>query len=159
MSVRNTISKFNTISTETDNKLKKNPFSNTYEQQQFDTSASDYGRPTKGSLTEKRGIKAGNYILTQVLQLCEFIIKYGSGPPEAREIKFGPLFKLYEFYSDKVVGLLIRARKYKLLTFDGEMLYQRQDDHKAIVMLMSREQIQQNVEFSGDPAAMISLKQ
>ncbi|KAF1599876.1 UNVERIFIED_CONTAM: Actin-binding Rho-activating protein, partial [Eudyptes robustus] len=114
---------------------KKNPFSNTYEQQQYDKSASDYGRPTKGSLTEKRGIKAGNYILNQVLHLCEIIHKYGEGPLESRTIKFGYLFKLYEFYSDKVVGLLIRARKYKLLTFDGEMLYQRQDDHKPIVML------------------------
>lgn len=39
--------------------LLRNPFSDTYEEQRYDTQAADYGRPTKGSLTEKRGIRAG----------------------------------------------------------------------------------------------------
>lgn len=152
----------------------RNPFSDTFEQPDYDTKSSDYGRPLKGSLTEKRGIKAGAYILNEVVHLCEIIVRYGDGPPEQKVIKFGPLFKIYEFYSgeslllfdvltivflDKVVGLLIRARKYKLLDFDGEMLYQRQDDHKPIVMLMSIEQIYTNVKYSGDPKNVVQVQQ
>lgn len=94
--------------------------------------------------------------------MCETIVKHGEGPDEAKYIKFGPLFKIYQFYSDTViltqicimlslfqlVGYLIRARKYGLLDFDGEMLYQRQDDNKIIQMLMSIKDIRENVKYS-----------
>ena len=33
------------------------------------------------------------------------------------------------------MGMLLRARKHKLLEFDGETLYQRQDDHVPILLL------------------------
>lgn len=113
-------------------------------------------------------------------------MKHGEGPDESRAIKFGPLFKIYEFYSDKVVGLLIRARKYGLLDFEGNawlvlntfislnfrgnaasslfkacrhicFSYQRQDDHKWIIMLMSMEDIYTNVKYSGDPKNIIHV--
>ncbi|KHJ85477.1 hypothetical protein OESDEN_14148 [Oesophagostomum dentatum] len=66
-------------------------------------------------------------------------------------IKFGKLFYIYSFYSDKLVGMLIRARKYGLLDFEGEMLYQRQDDEKLITMNMSLAEIRQRMRPSGDP--------
>ena len=42
------------------------------------------------------------------------------------------ILQIYNAINDKCVGLLIRARKRDLLHFDGEMLYQRRDDHKWI---------------------------
>lgn len=48
--------------------------------------------------------------------------------------------------------MLLRARKYGLLTFEGEMLYQRQDDNKTITMLKSLPEIQNTIGESGDPA-------
>ena len=37
---------------------------------------------------------------------------------------FGDLFRLYTRISDKVVGLLLRARKHGLVAFEPEMLFQ-----------------------------------
>nr|CAD7591052.1 unnamed protein product [Timema genevievae] len=42
---------------------------------------------------------------------------------------------MYTYISSKVVGLLLRARKQKLVDFEGETLFQRKDDHVAIVLL------------------------
>uniref|UniRef100_A0A0K0D8W6 Costars domain-containing protein n=1 Tax=Angiostrongylus cantonensis TaxID=6313 RepID=A0A0K0D8W6_ANGCA len=50
-----------------------------------------------------------------------------------------------------LVGMLIRARKYGLVDFDGEMLYQRQDDEKIIKLLMPIAEIRQRMQASGDP--------
>ena len=36
--------------------------------------------------------------------------------------------------------MLIRARKYNLIDFDGEMLWQRQDDHVRIYLLTTIEE-------------------
>lgn len=57
--LKNTIAMFNQMSTETDDKLKVNPFSDTYERPEHKSTDYRYGRPTQGSLTEKRGITAG----------------------------------------------------------------------------------------------------
>lgn len=73
----------------------RNPYSDTYEQPEYDTQAVDYARPTKGSLTEKRGIKCGFEVLNNVLQLCEFICKYGEGAEDRKIMLFGPLFRVY----------------------------------------------------------------
>lgn len=43
--------------------------------------------------------------------------------------------------SDKVVGLLLRARKHKLLDFEGEILFQRRDDDVPIMMLKTMKEI------------------
>ncbi|CAG2235251.1 unnamed protein product [Mytilus edulis] len=47
-------------------------------------------------------------------------------------ITFRKLFQTYVAISNKVVGILIRARKRGLLHFNGEMLYQRQDEEEVI---------------------------
>ncbi|KAI6241518.1 Costars domain-containing protein [Aphelenchoides fujianensis] len=159
MSIQRTINKFQRIADETDEKLRKNPWSRTCKTPQYDPSAPDYGRPTPGSLTEKRGIRAGAYIMNEVVRLCEVIVRYGEGPMDARRITFGDLFRIYETISTCAVGYLIRARKYKLLTFKGEMLYQGQDDHKTIQMLMSIRDIHQLVHFSNDPVACVQIEE
>ncbi|VDK77620.1 unnamed protein product [Litomosoides sigmodontis] len=155
-SARDTIRMFNNIASETKEKLEKNPFSATYTAPKYDTNAQDYGRPTHGSKTEARGIKAGDYVMREVLFLCEVINMNAEGEPPNRIIRFGPLFYIYAHYSDKLVGMLLRARKYKLVDFEGEMLYQRQDDNKIIRLLKPIEEIRK-LEPSGDPVNCISI--
>uniref|UniRef100_A0A1I7W5K9 Costars domain-containing protein n=3 Tax=Loa loa TaxID=7209 RepID=A0A1I7W5K9_LOALO len=155
-SARDTIKMFNNIANETKEKLDKNPFSSTYIAPKYDTNAHDYGRPKHGSKTEARGIKAGDYVMREVLFLCEVINTHAEGEPPNRIIRFGPLFYIYAHYSDKLVGMLIRARKYKLVDFEGEMLYQRQDDDKIIRLLKPIEEIRK-LEPSGDPVNCISV--
>ena len=50
-------------------------------------------------------------------------------------IRFGHLFEAYTKISNKVVGMLLRARKQGLVVFEGEMLYQRRDDDVLITCL------------------------
>lgn len=51
-------------------------------------------------------------------------------------IEFGKLFEIYNKISNKLVGLLIRARKQGLVDFPGEMLFQRRDDNIKIKVLI-----------------------
>lgn len=44
--------------------------------------------------------------------------------PEILGISFGDLFNIYVHINDKLVGLLLRARKQKLIDFEGECLFQ-----------------------------------
>ena len=74
----------------------------------------------------------------EVKLLVEVISKHGTKTEvdgkEVMQMKFKELFELYKVISNKVVGLLIRARKYKLVSFEGEMLYQGRDDNVMITM-------------------------
>ena len=49
-------------------------------------------------------------------------------------ISFEDLFNLYNAISNKLVGLLIRGRKQKLLSFDGEILFQNRDENVIICL-------------------------
>ena len=69
----------------------------------------------------------------EILELCEVIYMNGYSLDESEVdedtaafsvIKFGDLFKMYTRISDKVVGLLLRAKKYRLVYFEPEMLFQ-----------------------------------
>ncbi|KAK0421004.1 hypothetical protein QR680_015018 [Steinernema hermaphroditum] len=157
MSAKNTIQKFNAIAAKTDETLKINPYSDNYEQPKWDKAANDYARPPPGSKTEKRGIRAGDYVTREILFLMEVINENAAGEHPNRSVKFGPLFYTYAHYSDKLVGMLLRARKYGLVAFDGEMLYQRQDDHKDIVMLKSLDEIKRTMRYTGDPVNCITF--
>ncbi|CAI2347409.1 unnamed protein product [Caenorhabditis sp. 36 PRJEB53466] len=155
-SASDTIRKFNAVAQANEETLKKNPYSETYKIQQFDDR--NYGRPPPGSKTEARGIKAGVHVCREILFLCETIDGNAEGEEPHKYIKFGKLFSIYSHYSDKLVGMLIRARKYGLVHFEGEMLYQRQDDHKIVTMLMSIQDIKESLTASGDPAKCISIR-
>lgn len=50
-------------------------------------------------------------------------------------IKFGPLFILYQDISDTLVGILMRAKKYKKLTYKGQMLFQGMHNEVVIQLL------------------------
>ncbi len=92
-----------------------------------------YGTPSRGSKSDLRGIRAGNHVSREVFDLCEWIYMFGHDDPYCiKRISFGHLFHMYTKISDKVVGMLIRARRHGLVEFEGEMLYQRQDEHVVI---------------------------
>lgn len=58
--LKDRVAAFNEKAQQTNEKLAKNPFSDVYKRPDVpERDATDYGRPEKGSLTEKRGIKAG----------------------------------------------------------------------------------------------------
>ena len=58
--------------------------------------------------------------------------------------------QIYNRINDKVVGLLIRARKKELLTFSGEMLYQGKDDEEWIALTKSINSIREYFGRDGD---------
>lgn len=126
---------------------KKNPFSH-------DTRPSvlvpqrgqdDYGRPLHGSMTEQRGKDAHTHVSKEVQELCEVIRNIGEiedrkgegsgGDRKVVTVKFGKLFEHYVTISNKLVGILLRARKQRLVEFQGEILWQGQDDHVVITLL------------------------
>lgn len=51
--------------------------------------------------------------------------------------------QIYTCINDKLVGLLLRARKHKFIEFEGEVLFQRRDDDVPIFMLKSVAEIKQ----------------
>lgn len=102
----------------------------------LDKSDVHYGKPPEGSLTEKRGIKAHAHISGEVVELCHTIQSFGTKQQDGSfQIKFGFLFNIYNKISNKLVGVLLRARKHGFVSFPGEMLYQRQDDDVVITLL------------------------
>lgn len=89
-------------------------------------------------MTEYRGMKANIQVYQEMIELCQVINDAGRpvpDEPELREISFGELFTIYVHINDKVVGLLLRARKHELLTFEGECLFQKFHDHVPIYLL------------------------
>ncbi|XP_023266179.1 actin-binding Rho-activating protein-like [Seriola lalandi dorsalis] len=105
----------------------------------------DYGRPLQGSMTAQRGKDAHRHISREVQELCEVIKNIGemrhrdeggsSGDGKMFTVEFGRLFEHYVTISNKLVGILLRARKQRLVNFEGEMLWQGKDDHVVITLL------------------------
>merc|ERR1712137_118947 len=70
-----------------------------------------------------------------ICDVCEVIFKSGQRSEDGcAAIQFGELFEIYNRINDKVVGLLIRAKKKSLLDFEGEMLYQGRDDNAWVIL-------------------------
>ncbi|XP_074540239.1 actin-binding Rho-activating protein [Halichoeres trimaculatus] len=118
---------------------RNNPFSNTTRPSVVvpQRGQDDYGRPLQGSMTEQRGKDAHTHISREVQELCEVIRDIGE-PKEVDgkvAVKFGKLFERYVTISNKLVGVLLRARKQKLVDFEGEMLWQGKDDDVVITLL------------------------
>ncbi|XP_066966929.1 actin-binding Rho-activating protein-like isoform X1 [Macrobrachium rosenbergii] len=96
----------------------------------------NYGKPVAGSLSEKRGLKAAKHVNAEVVLLCDMIYQEGQQFEDGTAvISFGELFQIYTRISNKVVGMLLRARKHGLLDFEGETLFQRRDDDVPITLL------------------------
>lgn len=96
----------------------------------------DYGQPPEGSHTERRGKEAHSHIGREVTELCQIIRELGHRREDGRrEVEFSTLFDHYVSISNKLVGVLLRARKQGLVQFEGEMLWQGKDDRVLISLL------------------------
>ncbi|XP_048214792.1 actin-binding Rho-activating protein [Perognathus longimembris pacificus] len=95
-----------------------------------------YGRPKEGSKTAERAKRAEEHIYREIMELC-FVIRTMARHrrDEKIQVTFGELFDRYVRISDKVVGILMRARKHGLVHFEGEMLWQGRDDQVVITLL------------------------
>ncbi|NWX82845.1 ABRA protein, partial [Nothoprocta pentlandii] len=95
-----------------------------------------YGHPKEGTKTAERAKRAEAHIHREMRDLC-FIIESMAKPRRDGKVQvtFGELFDRYVRISDKVVGILMRARKHGLVDFEGEMLWQGRDDHVIITLL------------------------
>ncbi|CAB3367771.1 Hypothetical predicted protein [Cloeon dipterum] len=118
----------------------------------LDTKDANYGRPVEGSKTDQRGQKAMQHVAKEILELCEIINDCGQSVPTSKShkyIRFGELFNIYTHISNKVVGILLRARKHCFVDFEGEVLFQRRDDDVPILMVKTIEEIR-SIFKSGD---------
>uniref|UniRef100_A0A8C7XA42 Si:dkey-29b11.3 n=1 Tax=Oryzias sinensis TaxID=183150 RepID=A0A8C7XA42_9TELE len=75
--------------------------------------------------------------ILEVQELCQVIrsigeLKERDGTGTVITVEFGKLFEHYVTISNKLVGILLRARKQRLVHFEGEMLWQGKDDHVVI---------------------------
>lgn len=119
---------------------RKNPFSNddrlASKPVHTHRGDSNYGRPPEGSQTEQRGKDAHSHVGKEVEELCSIIRRTGEvGEDGHVSVTFGQLFETYVTISNKVVGILLRARKHGLVRFEGEMLWQGKDDDVVITLL------------------------
>lgn len=91
-------------------------------------------------------MKANIQVYQEMIDLCAVIDQEGTpveDEPELKEISFGELFQIYVHINDKVVGLLLRARKHELLTFEGEVLFQKFHDNVRIFLLRPYKEIKE----------------
>ncbi|KYO18969.1 actin-binding Rho-activating protein-like [Alligator mississippiensis] len=120
---------------------KKNPFSNDDRLLSKPVHACckgdpTYGRPPEGSKTEQRGKDAHTHVGKEVEELCMIIRSIGEKGKDGNvRVNFQRLFETYVTISNKVVGILLRARKHGLVQFEGEMLWQGKDDNVIITLL------------------------
>ncbi|XP_077600098.1 actin binding Rho activating protein b [Stigmatopora nigra] len=96
-----------------------------------------YGRPKEGSKTAERAKRAEKHIHGEIADMC-YVIRTMADPDHdgKTRVTFGELFDRYVRISDKVVGILLRARKHGKVHFEGEMLWQGQDDGVIITLLV-----------------------
>ncbi|XP_047186371.1 actin binding Rho activating protein b [Scophthalmus maximus] len=96
-----------------------------------------YGRPRDGTKTAERAKRAEQHIHREIADMCYVIRTMADPDADGRtRITFGELFDRYVRISDKVVGILMRARKHGKVAFEGEMLWQGQDDGVVITLLV-----------------------
>uniref|UniRef100_A0A672I049 Actin-binding Rho-activating protein n=1 Tax=Salarias fasciatus TaxID=181472 RepID=A0A672I049_SALFA len=96
-----------------------------------------YGRPKEGTKTAERAKRAEQHIHREIDDMCYVIRTMADRDPDGRtRVTFGQLFDRYVRISDKVVGILMRARKHGKVAFEGEMLWQGQDDGVIITLLV-----------------------
>ncbi|XP_061461015.1 actin-binding Rho-activating protein [Rhineura floridana] len=95
-----------------------------------------YGHPKEGTKTAERAKRAEDHIHREMKDMCFIIRTMAQHRRDGKiQVTFGDLFERYVRISDKVVGILMRARKHGMLDFEGEMLWQGRDDHVIVTLL------------------------
>jgi len=146
------VAKFNTKVSNHANSQLLNPFTATdgRSSPRPTFSKEEYGKPIAGSLTEARGQRANMHVFKEMYELVQVIHNEGfpieQDNPELRGILFGELFNIYSYINDKLVGLLLRARKHKFLDFEGEVLFQRRDDNVPVLMTKTLKEVKEIVD-------------
>jgi len=130
-----------------------NPFSDSFDKEKLKSQLSkddpSYGRPERHTLSAMRAAAGEAKMRGDICEVCEVIFRHGQRTDDGlAAIQFGQLFSIYNRINDKLVGLLIRARKRDLLDFEGEMLYQGKDDETWVVLTKNINTI--NVYFGRD---------
>ena len=117
-------------------KKKSNVFSEDYAGPNVKVGMAGYGKAPKGSESAARAKKGKKWVKTQVKQLCQIIADMGTAHPKNGRIRvqFGPLFIAYQDISDTLVGMLQRSKKWGLIKYKGEMLWQGRDNDVWIVL-------------------------
>eukprot|EP00090_Calanus_glacialis_P043326 TRINITY_DN76690_c0_g1_i1.p1 TRINITY_DN76690_c0_g1~~TRINITY_DN76690_c0_g1_i1.p1 ORF type:complete len:154 (-),score=36.65 TRINITY_DN76690_c0_g1_i1:62-523(-) len=122
----------------------------------FKKSDAEYGKPQEGTKTAARGRKAHQAISGEIVELCQVIQANARITGEdgvSRGILFGDLFNIYNSISNKVVGLLLRARKYKLVQFEGETLFQGRDNKTPVFLIRSIDEVKSVFKSGEDPTS------
>ncbi|NWI86893.1 ABRA protein, partial [Pitta sordida] len=120
---------------------KLNPFSDEFDQElamstRLHKGDEGYGHPKEGTKTAERAKRAEAHIHREIRDMCFIIESMAKPRPDGKiQVTFGELFDRYVRISDKVVGILMRARKHGLVDFEGEMLWQGRDDNVIITLL------------------------
>uniref|UniRef100_A0A8C3WD70 Actin-binding Rho-activating protein n=1 Tax=Catagonus wagneri TaxID=51154 RepID=A0A8C3WD70_9CETA len=120
---------------------KLNPFSDEFDYElamstRLHKGDEGYGRPKEGTKTAERAKRAEEHIYREIMDMCFIIRTMAHHRRDGKiQVTFGDLFDRYVRISDKVVGILMRARKHGLVDFEGEMLWQGRDDHVVITLL------------------------
>ncbi|NWH78796.1 ABRA protein, partial [Piaya cayana] len=120
---------------------KLNPFSEEFDHElamstRLHKGDEGYGRPKDGTKTAERAKRAEAHIHREIRDMCFIIESMAKPRPDGKiQVTFGELFERYVRISDKVVGILMRARKHGLVDFEGEMLWQGRDDNVIITLL------------------------
>lgn len=104
-----------------------------------------YGRPVPGSSTDKRGQEYQKAVTLEVMGLCRIIFNHGFRLGNGHTLMlFREIFDLYQSISNKVVGILARARKNRLIHFEGETLFQGTSDETNVTLLRSISDIEEH---------------
>lgn len=120
---------------------KLNPFSDEFDHElamstRLHKGDEGYGHPKEGTKTAERAKRAEAHIHREIRDMCFIIESMAKPRPDGKiQVTFGELFDRYVRISDKVVGILMRARKHGLVDFEGEMLWQGRDDNVIITLL------------------------
>ncbi|NWR58868.1 ABRA protein, partial [Bucorvus abyssinicus] len=120
---------------------KLNPFSEEFDHElamsmRLHKGDEGYGHPKEGTKTAERAKRAEAHIHREIRDMCFIIESMAKPRPDGKiQVTFGELFERYVRISDKVVGILMRARKHGLVDFEGEMLWQGRDDNVVITLL------------------------
>lgn len=97
-----------------------------------------YGTAKDGSKSAARVSEANSWVNCEIDKLMEIIQRNATkidSKSGFRYITFGALFNMYVDLSNSLVGTLLRARKRKLIAYEGEILYQGKDDSVRITIL------------------------
>eukprot|EP00106_Octopus_bimaculoides_P009008 XP_014776450.1 PREDICTED: actin-binding Rho-activating protein-like [Octopus bimaculoides] len=138
---KNLVSEISTWQARVDDHKEKqliNPFSlweGASHREKLSKTDENYGKPVEGTLTAIRGQEALESVYNEIHELCMIIAAIGVHQTDKSvRVTFGELFHAYLRISNKLVGMLIRARRHNLLDFEGEILYQCQDEKVEITL-------------------------